>query len=80
MVILEIPDDDFERLHWYLGRGKGSQDAYKHLPSGIMVGGTKPPDMKIHDFDQQLIAELMAKLKLAGLITCTQASEKDAHE
>jgi hypothetical protein len=78
MILPEIPDDDLERLHWYLGPGKGSEYAYKHVPSGIMVGGTKPTDMKIHEFDQLLIAGLRAKLKAAGLITGTQASEQGA--
>ncbi len=76
MVIPGVPDDHLERLHWYLGPGKGSEYAYKHLPSGIMVGGTKPPDMKIHEFDQQLIAELTAKLVAAGLIAETPTTEK----
>ena len=80
MVVPQIPDDDLERFHLYLGPGKGSEYAYKHLPSGIMVGGTKPPEMKIHEFDQQLLAELTAKLRAAGLITGTQGSEKGAHE
>jgi hypothetical protein len=69
MLIQGIPDDHLERVHWYLGRGKGSEYAYKHVPSGIMVGGAKPPQMTIHEFDQQLIGELMEKLKAAGIIT-----------
>jgi len=73
MVIPEIPDDHLERLHWYLGPGKGGEYAYKHLPSGIMVGGAKPPHMSIHEFERQLIAELTEKLKAAGLITGTQS-------
>ncbi len=71
MVIPEIPDEHLERLHWYLGPGKGSEYAYKHLPSGIMVGGAKPLHMRIHEFAQQLIAELTEKLKAAGIITGT---------
>ena len=69
MVIPGIPDDHLERLHWYLSPGKGSEYAYKHVPSGIIVGGRKPPDVRIHDFDEQLIAELTAKLHAAGYIT-----------
>jgi hypothetical protein len=34
-----------------------------------MVGGEEPPDMKVHDFDQQLFAEFIEKLKAAGIIT-----------
>lgn len=69
MVIPGIPDEHLERLHFYLGPGKGSRYAYKHIPSGIMVGGAKPPEMKIHQYDQQLIAQLAEKLKAAGIIT-----------
>lgn len=80
MAIPGIPNDHLERLHSYLGPGKGSEYAYKHLPSGIMVGGAKPPNMRTHEFDQQLIAELTAKLKAAGLITATPTSEKGPDE
>ena len=80
MVIPGIPDDDLEQLHWYLGPGKASEYAYKHIPSGIFAGGTKPPDMKIHEFDLHLIAELTAKLKAAGIITGTQTTGKGADE
>ncbi len=63
-----IPDDDMEQIHWYLGPGRGSEYAYKHIPSGIMVGGLKPPGMKTHEFLKQLFAELVEKLKAAGII------------
>jgi hypothetical protein len=72
MVIPGIPDDQLERLHWYLGPGKGNEYAYRHIPSGIMVGGTCPPQMKILQFDQQLIAELKEKLTVAGIIKSTE--------
>src|SRR5437870_5128444 len=39
-------NEHLERLHLYLGPGKGSAYAYKHLPSGIIVGGAKPLHMK----------------------------------
>jgi len=45
-----------------------------------MVGGMKPPDMNIHAFEQQLIAELAAKLKLAGYLISTQISENGTYE
>ncbi len=61
-------DEDVERIHWYLGLGKGSEYAYKHLPSGIMVGGTCPPNMTVLEFDQQLFAEFVEKLKTAGIV------------
>jgi hypothetical protein len=80
VAIPEIPDDHLERIQWYLGPGKGSEYAFKHLPSGIMVGGTKPPEMRIHDFERQLLAELLTKLKAAGIFTGTPTSEKGAHE
>ncbi len=67
-MIHGIPEDDLARIHWYLGPGKGSEYAYKHIPSGIMVGGRKPSDMKTHEFVEQLFAELVEKLKAAGII------------
>jgi hypothetical protein len=69
MMIHGIPEDKLERIHWYLGPGKGSEYADKHIPSGIMVGGLKPSDMKTHEFVERLFAELVEKLKAAGIIT-----------
>ena len=63
-----IPDGELERIHWYLGPGRGSEYAYKHIPSGIMVGGLKPSGMKTHEFDKQLFAELIEILKAAGIV------------
>jgi hypothetical protein len=63
-----IPDDQIERIHWWLGPGNGSEYAYRHLPSGITVGGSCPPQMTVLQFDQQLFAELVEKLKTAGII------------
>src|SRR5580765_7771049 len=68
-MIHGIPEEHLERVHWYHGPGKGSSYAYKHIPSGIMVGGEKPPDMKVLEFDQQLFAEFIEKLKAAGIIS-----------
>lgn len=68
-MIHGIPEDDLERIHWYLGPGKGSECAYKHVPSGIIVGGRKPAEMTAHEFDEQLFAELVEKLRAAGIIT-----------
>ncbi len=67
-MIHGIPDKDLERIHWYLGPGKGSEYGYKHIPSGIMVHGLKPPDMTTHEFDRQLFAEFVEKLRAAGII------------
>jgi hypothetical protein len=72
MSIPGILDDHLERLHVYLGPGKGSEYYYKHIPSEIMVGGTKPPQMKIHEYEKQLLADLAEKLKAAGLINSTE--------
>jgi hypothetical protein len=80
MVIPEIPDNHLQRLHWYLGPGKGSEYGYKHLPSGIMVGGAKPPGLTVFEFDRQLIAQLAAKLKEVGLLTGTDVNGQCAHE
>ncbi len=68
MLVPGIPDDHIERVHWYLGPGKGSEYAYKHAPSGIMVGGACPPQMTAFQFDQQLFAEFVEKLKAAGVV------------
>jgi hypothetical protein len=76
MQIPGIPDDHLERMHLYLGPGNGSGYAYKHVPSGIMVSGVKPPEMKVHQFDRQLVAELFEKLKAAGIITDTKSGSK----
>jgi hypothetical protein len=73
MVIPGIPDDQLERIHYYLGPGNGSGYAYKHIPSGILAGGTKPPQMNIHQFDLRLIADLTEKLKAAEIISETQS-------
>ena len=67
-MIHGIPDKDLERIHWYLGPGKGSEYGYKHIPSGIMVGGLKPSEMTTHEFDRQLFAEFVEKLRAAGII------------
>ncbi len=72
MMIHGIPEDQLERIHWYHGPGKGSSYAYKHLPSGIVAGGRKPPAMKTHEFDRQLLAELVEKLKAAGILSTTE--------
>jgi hypothetical protein len=69
MIIPGIPDDQLERNHCYKGPSKGGECALKHLPSGIIAGGPKPPEMTIHQFNRQLIAELTMKLKAAGIIT-----------
>jgi len=76
MVIPGVPDDQLERLHLYLGPGKGSTYAYKHLPSGITVCAAKPPQVKVHLFHQQLIAELTAKLRAAGVLKGTEAGSE----
>jgi hypothetical protein len=68
MRISGIPDDHIERIHWYFGPGKGSQYAYRHIPSGILVVGSCPSQMPVHQFDQQLFAELIKKLKAAGVV------------
>jgi hypothetical protein len=68
VLIHGIPNDDIERIHWWLGPGKGSECGYKHLPSGIMVRGARPPDMSAHQFDRRLFAEFLEKLKAAGIV------------
>ncbi len=73
MSIHGIPDDHLERLHLYLGPGKGSQVVYKHIPSGIMVGGAKPPQMKALEYEKQLLAELTEKLKASGILNTAEA-------
>lgn len=76
MPIPGIPDEHIVRLHYYLGPGKGSEYAYKHLPSGIMVGGKCPQGMKVWEFDKQLFAEFVEKLKAAGLIRMNSSMDE----
>ena len=64
----EIPDGDIERIHNYLGRGRPSEVAYRHIPSGITVGRVRPPDAIAHEIDSQLFGELIDKLKAAGIL------------
>jgi hypothetical protein len=71
MLIPGIPDEHLERLHLYLGPGKGSAYAYRHLPSGITVCGEIPPDMNVYLFDRKLVADLAEQLKAAGFLTGT---------
>lgn len=68
MFILGIPDDHIERIHWYLGPGKGSEYGFKHVPSGIMVGGKCPPNMTVFQFHQKVFADFVEKLKAAGIV------------
>jgi hypothetical protein len=64
---------EMERIHWYLGPGKGSTCAYKHLPSGITASGKVPPDGDVLEFDKQLLTELTQKLTAAGIIPAADA-------
>ncbi len=68
MVIPGIPDEHIERIHWWFGPGKVSECAYRHIPSGIVVGGPRPPDISAFDFDRQLLAAFVEKLKAAGIV------------
>jgi hypothetical protein len=68
VLIPGIPDHDIERSHWYSGPGKCGEYAYKHVPSGIMVVGACPPQRTVIEFDRQLFAEFVEKLKAAGIL------------
>jgi len=72
MLIPGIPDAHLEKIHTYLGPGKSGEYAYKHIPSGIMIRATPPPQMPLREFRHKLIDELAKKLKAAEIIASTR--------
>lgn len=67
MRIAEIPDTDVIRTIYRAHHGR-SEVEYKHLPSGIAVRRERPRDISLLDFEEQLRAEFVEKLKAAGVI------------
>jgi hypothetical protein len=68
MLILGIPDEDLERLHWNYGGGRGAA-GYHHVPTGITVAREGLREVSTLHIYEAALAELKRELRKRGLLS-----------
>jgi hypothetical protein len=66
-MIIGVPDEQLERIHWRHGGGRGAL-AYRHIPSGISVYRECPAGVAVRAIDAELLIELQEALRSRGMI------------